>query len=323
MGSVFGVVRCCLAFLRSRIGTQLRVVMWALALSVPVGLALAGDGTAIQAKEDSPYSDPEKPVLSVLLSDPQNVADFRKEFGLSGEEMEAVLAATREENRRLAENYAQSERIVEQNKRLSKERVADKISASYYEEKVEAAIAATKAKVKALLPRREGARLDEWADAEFAEERQESLAEATPTYRASSTGTGKLTCKVYATQYYGYTNYEVALPHRALKFAGGYRVNLSRVGIVTWAPVKEVGPWNTYDNYWQYGYKRTMWKNLPRCMPEAQAAYFTNYNNGKDEYGRTVLNPAGVDLTPAVARRLGLKLYQNAWIYVQYTWVNR
>ncbi len=48
-----------------------------------------------------------------------------------------------------------------------------------------------------------------------------------------------------------------------------------------------------------------MWKNLPRCKPEAQAAYFNNYNNGRDEFGRKVLNPAGVDLTPAVARRIG------------------
>ena len=323
MESLSGVVRCFLAFLRSRTGAKLRAITWVLALSIPVGLALAGDGTAVQAKEDSPYSDPEKPVLSFLLSDPQNVEDFREEFGLSGKEMEAVLAATREENRKLAENYAESERIVEKNDELSKKRIAKKVAASDYEEKVEAAVATTKARIEELVPRKEEARLDEWADATFAEERQQSSAEASSDYRASSTGTTQLTCYVFATQYWGYTNYEVALPHRALKFAGGYGVGLRRGGFVANAPVKEVGPWNTYDNYWQYGRHRTMWKDLPRCKPEAQAAFFNNYNNGRDEYGRKVLNPAGVDLTPAVARRLGLKLYQNAWIYVRFTWVSQ
>ena len=66
-----------------------------------------------------------------------------------------------------------------------------------------------------------------------------------------------------------------------------------------------------------------MWDDLPRCMPEAQAAYFDNYNRGEDQFGREVLNPAGVDLTPRVAHTLGLRTYQNAWIYVRYLWVQR
>ncbi len=66
-----------------------------------------------------------------------------------------------------------------------------------------------------------------------------------------------------------------------------------------------------------------MWQNLPRCQPEAQAAYFREYNRGKDEFGREVLNPAGVDLTPAAARRLGLDRYQNAWVAVRFPWVRR
>ena len=76
-------------------------------------------------------------------------------------------------------------------------------------------------------------------------------------------------------------------------------------------------------NYWQSRRYRDMWDDLPRCMPEAQAAYFDNYNRGEDQFGREVLNPAGVDLTPRVARTLGLRRYQNAWIYVRYPWVQR
>jgi hypothetical protein len=55
-------------------------------------------------------------------------------------------------------------------------------------------------------------------------------------------------------------------------------------------------------------------------MPEAQAAYFYNYNNGEDSFGRIVTNPAGVDLTPAVAADLGLVYLQNDWVTVTYLW---
>ena len=78
-----------------------------------------------------------------------------------------------------------------------------------------------------------------------------------------------------------------------------------------------MGPWNTYDNHWDPITKRTMWKDLLRGIPEAQAGYFDNYNGGEDEFGREVLNPAGADLTPAVAAQIGLKKYQNAWICVR------
>jgi hypothetical protein len=57
-----------------------------------------------------------------------------------------------------------------------------------------------------------------------------------------------------------------------------------------------------------------MWKNLPRGLPEAEAAYYDNYNRGRDEFGRKVLNPAEIDLTPAVGAKLRLGKYQNAWM---------
>ncbi|MEW6636297.1 MAG: hypothetical protein AB1425_05725 [Actinomycetota bacterium] len=142
--------------------------------------------------------------------------------------------------------------------------------------------------------------------------------EANPSgYEFSATGRG-VRYRVFATQYIGYTRFEVAFPHRKLKFDGGYRVRLRGGEHAIRAPVKEAGPWNTYDNYWDARRYRTMWKDLPRGVNQVRAAY---YNGGKDEFGRTVLNPAGVDLTPAVARRLGLAKYENAWIYVRFPWV--
>ena len=50
-----------------------------------------------------------------------------------------------------------------------------------------------------------------------------------------------------------------------------------------------------------------MWRSLPCCKPEARAALFDNYNHGENQFGREVRNPAGIDLTPRVGRRLGLK----------------
>ena len=136
-------------------------------------------------------------------------------------------------------------------------------------------------------------------------------------------------CRVFATQYHGYTRREVALPHRRLKSQGGYNVRLSRGGHRAKVRVKEVGPWNIYDDYWSSRRtyeKMNRWdhlRHLPRCTPWAQAAYFRNYNDGRDQYRRKVANPAGIDLTPRAARALGLRKYQNAWIYVRYPWVRR
>ncbi|MBT9138778.1 MAG: hypothetical protein DDT31_01354 [Syntrophomonadaceae bacterium] len=73
--------------------------------------------------------------------------------------------------------------------------------------------------------------------------------------------------------------------------------------------VREVGPWNEDDNYWKAANAsnpRRLFKDLPLGQPQAEEAFFRNHNGGRDQFGRRVTNPAGVDLTPEVARRLGL-----------------
>lgn len=279
-----------------------------------------------EAREYSAYSDPEKTALSFVLSDERNVEAFREEFGLGDGEVEEVLAAVREENEALAEEYAESERLVASNKALSEGAISRKIDASDYDEKMRVAIAATKGVVEAAVPEDRRADLEAWVDARWLGEVEEAQRPQVAQDRATTSRAARgLTCRVFATQYVGYTRYEVALPHRALKFDGGVRVRVSHPhrDRLAWAPVKEVGPWNTYDNYWQTGRYRTMWKDLSQCMPEARAAYYNNYNRGEDEYGRKVLNPAGVDLTPAVAREVGLAKYENAWVNVYFPWMGR
>jgi len=291
---------------------------------------LAGDRAGVEAEEYSAYSDPKKPVISVILSEKQNVDEFKAHFGLTGDQVADVLAATRRENRVLAREFGESEHVIAMNRDLPKIEIAKKIAASDYDEKVAAAVARTKRKVEAIVSEDQGAGLQGWVDEQWDQEvRAASVADttegATGKYSASGYHPHGIKCNVFATQYYGNTRREVALPHRKLKFGRQPRVHVRRTagGPRVRPRVKETGPWNIHDNYWARKKHRTMFKRVPRCKPEAQYAYYQNFNGGEDEFGREVLNPAGIDVTPAVARGMGLKKYQNAWVYVRFPWVHR
>jgi hypothetical protein len=115
----------------------------------------------------------------------------------------------------------------------------------------------------------------------------------------------------------------VALPSRrglSAKATGTYSVRICAAsGRCEWAPVWDVGPWNTKDDYWNPSATREMWKDLPQGKPEAQAAYENDYNGGKDQFGRAVANPAGIDLADGTFWD-GLKLTDNSWVTVTYQW---
>lgn len=116
----------------------------------------------------------------------------------------------------------------------------------------------------------------------------------------------------------------VALPsRRALCSNGGYQyqVRLSYNGRTVTAPVWDVGPWNTKDDYWNPASSRQMFRDLPQGKPEAQAAYLEGYNSGRDMFGRRVANPAGIDLADGIFWD-DLKLPTNTWINVDYLWVD-
>ncbi len=309
----------CLRLFRGR---QLRGALFLLTAITGVGAALAGDSVTVEAQEYSAYQDPEQTALSFVLSEDQNVDEFQEEFGLGDGKIAEVRAAILKENEALAQAYAESEQIIQANEGLPPEEIEEKINASGYHEKVRAAIAETKSSVESLLPEERRGDLATWVDAKLAQQEREFSEASASTYQTSARKRG-VSCRVFATQYRGYTRSEVALPHRILKDRGGYKVSIRRGKHTTKAKVKEVGPWNIRDNYWQSRKHRDMWDNLPRCTPEAQAAYFKDYHKGKDQFGRKVLNPAGVDLTPRVASRLGLRKYENAWVRVRFPWVGR
>jgi hypothetical protein len=319
--SVLYAARWCLSSVKDRVG-------WRAPLLVPVLILLAGDQVAVGAGEYSAYSDAKKPVLAVILSEQQNVDEFKAHFGLSASQVDAVLTATRHENRVLAQVFGESEIVLAANRDLPKKEIAKRIAASDYDEKVAAAVARTKQRIEAIVPKDQSADLEGWVDEQWNQEvraaSEEDYTASSETYMVSSQSKG-IRCRVFATQYTGYTEREVALPHRNLKIGRQPRVRIWRVsgGPSVGPSVKEVGPWNTYDNYWVQNKDRAMYKRVPRCKPEAQVAYYQNFNKGKDEFGREVLNPAGVDLAPDVARSMGLEEYQNAWVWIRFPWVHR
>jgi hypothetical protein len=115
----------------------------------------------------------------------------------------------------------------------------------------------------------------------------------------------------------------VALPSRrglATSGDGEYTVRICTTSgdRCEWAPVWDVGPWNTKDDYWND--PRQSWPDLPQGLPEAQAAYTSGYHGGKDQSGRKVANPAGIDLADG-AFWDGLQLTGNAYVTVTYQWI--
>ncbi|MFA5858853.1 MAG: hypothetical protein WC955_07285 [Elusimicrobiota bacterium] len=139
-----------------------------------------------------------------------------------------------------------------------------------------------------------------------------------------------MTYTVFMTQYAGYTSYEVSLPHYKIKFSSPKRSVIIRRGTKTvTVTVREAGPWNICDNYWD-ATGRQCGSDLARGMPEAQAAFQKGYNSGYGCYfsclnGNTkryhVGNPAGLDATPNVAAALGLGYAANAWVQLEFPWL--
>ncbi len=115
----------------------------------------------------------------------------------------------------------------------------------------------------------------------------------------------------------------VALPSRrvlAARNGSEYSVKVCSVTTCAWAPVWDVGPWNIDDDYW--GEPRTRWPDLPRGLPQAQAAFRDGHNDGEDGFGRTVANPAGIDLADGLFTG-ALGLAGTGPVTVTYLWTGR
>ncbi|MBV8295898.1 MAG: hypothetical protein JO085_03605, partial [Acidimicrobiia bacterium] len=170
------------------------------------------------------------------------------------------------------------------------------------------------------------------------------------------------TARVFATDYNPNPSgsIEVSVPDKCVKFAAlgdtadlsnfhcgpGYPVGLDYRVLITrdngqsmYIPVKDVGPWNIDDNYWDpadssYPRPRRLFGDLPRMTPESQAAYYNGYNTvsnctnldgsasghsgGADQFGRCVLNPSAVDISIPAASQLGFSGAE--WITASFLW---
>src|SRR5215212_9597969 len=96
----------------ARLFMSLRMVLLLVGVAVGGGLALLGGLSGVEAQRYSAYADPQKPLLSYVLSDQRNVEEFQKEFGLNDEQVQQVLAIVREQDNKLSSEYAESEHLV-------------------------------------------------------------------------------------------------------------------------------------------------------------------------------------------------------------------
>ncbi|NJL32792.1 MAG: hypothetical protein HC893_01695 [Chloroflexaceae bacterium] len=83
-------------------------------------------------------------------------------------------------------------------------------------------------------------------------------------------------------------------------------------------PVWDVGPWNTDDSYWQSD--RGDYPDLPVGLPQAEAAYYYGHNGGRDEFGRIITNPNGIDIADGTFWD-DLGLSNNDWVDVSFLWL--
>jgi hypothetical protein len=116
----------------------------------------------------------------------------------------------------------------------------------------------------------------------------------------------------------------VALPsRRVLARDGGneYQVRLTYKGRQATVPVWDVGPWNTRDNFWDRPADRELFKDLPRFLPQALAAWRDGHNGGRDQYGRWVSFPASIDIADGTYRN-DLRMGDSDWVEVTFLWIN-
>ncbi len=274
-------------------------------------------------------ADAHKPKLAYLLSLDGNLQDLARGAGLTPGAKAKVVKAVRQADEQLLELGRASNLIVGLSGLTALEK-RGLIGASNYNARVAGIEEAAMSRVKQLASR--PGKVDGWIAAQW-----EAEVSAHGVAGHGDAGILGVRHKVYATQYLAYSDYEVAIPDKYVKFANldlehqpGYKgrdftVDLVLSGTkVRGVKVLDVGPWNIDDNYWNVaGAKvrpRRLFTDLSEGMPESQAAFFDDYNGGKDQFDRVVLNPAGIDLSPEVAADLGLAFMQNAWVNVTFNW---
>lgn len=149
------------------------------------------------------------------------------------------------------------------------------------------------------------------------EEPQQALA---PTYRIFATReglVGQMTANGHIIRprdrFVALPSWSVLAPRGSDKF----RVRLTYNGRTVVVPVWDVGPWNTRDDYWS---PTRRYKDLPVGMPMAQAAVLHGYNGGRDEQGRRIREPNGIDIADGTFWD-DLGMTRSDWVEVTFLWL--
>jgi len=112
----------------------------------------------------------------------------------------------------------------------------------------------------------------------------------------------------------------VALPFSGVLASDGgheFQVRVTYRGRSVVLPVWDVGPWNTRDDYWSPGRR---YDDLPVGRPMAHAAVADGYNCGRDEFGRRIRAPNGIDIADgAFWGDLGMSA--SDWVEVTFLWM--
>lgn len=270
-----------------------------------------------------------KPVLSYFALTGSLSEAMRAELSLSEAQFAAIQQAAGQESANLR-TLEQSSLAVVQDEGLSLAEKRAHIAASGYNQGVLDVLTATQARLQNKLDEATYSRLVDWIEQRWLVEQELHGIDAVNQTAAART------YSIYATRFNA-DSYIVALPDGCLKIANGgnhlcddsgyatgqnYSVRLKYKDTTT-AKVGDSGPWNVDDNYWSgvgEPQPRRLFPDLPAGMPEAQAAFFDNYNNGKDQFGRTVTAPFGIDLNREVSIDIGLNPGVNDWIDVTFLW---
>lgn len=158
------------------------------------------------------------------------------------------------------------------------------------------------------------------APAEAMPAAEESRSALAPTYRIFATREGLVGHRTANGHIIQPRDRFVALPSWTVLSPRGsdkFRVRLTYKGRTVVVPVWDVGPWNTNDDYWNVNRR---YKDLPVGMPMAQAAFLHGYNGGRDERGRRIQDPNGIDIADGTFWD-DLRMTRNDWVDVTFLWL--
>ena len=107
----------------------------------------------------------------------------------------------------------------------------------------------------------------------------------------------------------------VALPSAS---ALGKSVKITYKGKSATAPVLDVGPFNSKDDYWNPETTR-YFQGLAQGVPQAQAAFQNGHNGGKSGLDIAVNLPLGIDIGDGTFADLGMR--DSDWVDVTFLWL--